>query len=241
MARGKMGTLLLIGAVACGGSTRADAGEVAGNDPCSARSIDFYCRKDGVQCPRSPRDIPAACELVDQTTSRGATACGGSVVNVERKGSTEHYYFDASDHLVGFVGTSDDGVACGDDGLGPAYGKVCEPQGGAVELCNSACQLGSLSDYCSQPGRDCPTSLDTAAIRCDAESDSYRYANACGGVNLLVVVVGARGWSFDGEGRLIGASGGYDSEHFCDGTATTGVYGKFCKATDDGEDLCTDR
>lgn len=223
----------------CGGSTEGSSNSHDDQDPCARRSLGAYCGRAGVKCPKTPEEVPAACAAVDESTSRRATECGGSLVVVTRGTTTEQYFFAADDHLVGFAESTSSTTECDAGAL--IYGTTCEAKGMAVDQCISACVLGSLGDYCNEDGHDCPASPEAVTLSCGDGSHTYRSANACGGVNLQIVVVGSLGWSFDDAGRLVGALGGYDTAHYCEGATLGGVYGTFCKATDDGEDLCAAR
>lgn len=69
-------------------------------------------------------------------TSSSETTCG-SAITVVFGLSSQQYFFDREDRLIGVVETSDSGPLCGEGDRGPQYGKLCELQGSPVDLCSS--------------------------------------------------------------------------------------------------------
>lgn len=204
----------------CGGNARGSAIEAAGGtstqtgidpnyddddlpDSCDVQPLSEAC-PETVQCPTEPDDVGLFCNGTTQTT-RSATDCGGTMVDVNNGLGGDAWYFDADGKLVGLRSTSDIIGDCDDPVT--TYGEVCDTVGEAEDLCLAACA--------NQP----PLTDDGAVL---TEAD-YDFASLCTGKNARQITQAAticggqlyvvrlddgftENYCFDEAGRLIGRS-----------------------------------
>src|SRR5690349_5036485 len=101
--------LLMAASFGCGESTENE--DRSEDDPCAVRSIEAYCARTGVDCPPSSADVVLSCGGVvgsPAMTSSSETTCG-SAITVVFGLSSQQYFFDREDRLIGVVETSDSG------------------------------------------------------------------------------------------------------------------------------------
>ena len=128
--------------VACGsnggvGDDQQQRQPATGEDPCRVRSLDEFCASES--CPSSPDKVPRDCGGL-LPSERYATACGGTMTQVNNGFSGRNWVFDENDQLVGLEIWLDLPHECADgtNASSYVYGTVCETEGEGMPVCEGA-------------------------------------------------------------------------------------------------------
>jgi hypothetical protein len=126
--------------MACGGGGSGDEQKqqtATGEDPCRVRPLEEACANG--TCPSSPDEVPRECGSMFPT-ERYATTCGGTMMSRSGGFSGANWVFDENDELVGLETWLDLPHECADGtrSFSTLYGSVCEPEGEAMSVCETA-------------------------------------------------------------------------------------------------------
>jgi len=183
---------------------------LATNTPTSAEPCTFeleeLCAIGG--CPESISSLVISCADSHELT-KTPTDCDGSVVVDAAGFFSTSWFFDADGKLMGVRSSSDVPQTCanGSSSFTSNWGRVCLPNGEAVDACLPAdgCAPEPLGCDASE---GCPASpQDVMAKFCGKQGtlSVVTTPTTCGGTILLVEDAdGAVRYCFDGEGRLVG-------------------------------------
>ena len=178
-------------------------------------------------CSTNLAELQSRCDSEDLT--RYATRCGGTYVESDEGVTASSWLFDAQGKLIGGAFEGERNCSSWGPANCPSVGKgtpLCGPPGGKC-VAHDTCSIWGANF-------DCPATLDDVEATCDfAEIIIERYASDCGGTYVNATNYGQQSeWTFDADGKLIGAASIGDVGD-CD------YWGTRCHPVGNPQALCT--